>query len=196
MDQKIAEIAERICELRDVWGYSAAEMAEIAGVSEEEYALYEAGKKDFSFTFLYNIAEKLHVDLTELLTGETPHLSAYSVIRSGEGLPIKRREGFEYYHMAYLVKEKIAEPFVVIAPYMPENDTAPIHLNYHEGQEFDYILEGSLRVRIDDSEFVLNEGDCFYYNSGHGHGMVATGGKPCRFLAVVMKKVQNTERKN
>ena len=35
---------------------------------------------------------------------------------------------------------------------------------------------------------VLNEGDAIYYDSGHGHGMIATGGKECRFIAVVLKE--------
>jgi oxalate decarboxylase/phosphoglucose isomerase-like protein (cupin superfamily) len=34
----------------------------------------------------------------------------------------------------------------------------------------------------------LEPGDAIYYNSSHGHGMVATGGEDCIFLAVVMKE--------
>jgi len=33
----------------------------------------------------------------------------------------------------------------------------------------------------------LHEGDAIYYDSGHGHGMIATGGEECVFLAIVMK---------
>ena len=34
---------------------------------------------------------------------------------------------------------------------------------------------------------VLKEGDAIYYNSGRAHGMIATGGEDCKFLAVVIK---------
>ena len=34
---------------------------------------------------------------------------------------------------------------------------------------------------------ILNPGDSVYYDSGHGHGMIATGGEDCQFLAIVLK---------
>ena len=49
-------------------------MAGYANVPVEEYREYEAGKRDFSFTFLYLIAKHTRTDLTELLTGEAPAL--------------------------------------------------------------------------------------------------------------------------
>ena len=73
------------------------------------------------------------------------------------------------------------------APYLPEEQDQPIHLSFHEGQEFDYILKGSLKVAMEDKIEVLGEGDAIYYDSGHGHGMIATGGEECVFLAVVLK---------
>ncbi|KAA3400755.1 cupin domain-containing protein, partial [Akkermansia muciniphila] len=68
-----------------------------------------------------------------------------------------------------------------------------IPLSYHKGQEFDYILEGYLKVMMEDHEEVLCPGDAIYYDSGHGHGMVATGGVPCKFLAVVLKDEETEE---
>lgn len=35
---------------------------------------------------------------------------------------------------------------------------------------------------------MLSEGDSIYYDSGHRHGMIATGGKDCEFIAVVIKE--------
>lgn len=188
MNEMIQEIAQRIRELRSVLDLSEETMAGYANVPVEEYREYEAGKRDFSFTFLYLIAKHTRTDLTELLTGEAPKLSTLCVIRKGEGLPLERRSGFKYQNLAYLIKDKQSEPFLVEAPYEPDADTKPLVLNYHEGQEFDYVLEGSLRCRVDSEEFVLNAGDAAFYDSNHGHGMLATGGKPCKFLAIIMEK--------
>ena len=162
-------------------------MAQTTGVSEQEYQDLEDGKGDFSFTFLYQCAERFGVDLVEILTGDSPKLSFYSVVRNGQGLPIERRRGFTYNHLAYLFENKLCEPFLVRAPYLPEEQDQPIHLSFHEGQEFDYILKGSLKVAMEDKIEVLGEGDAIYYDSGHGHGMIATGGEECVFLAVVLK---------
>ena len=90
--KEIQEIAERLKGIREMEEISTAEMAECAGISENEYIDYESGKKDFTFTLLYNCAKKLGIDITELLLGKSPNLSEYSIVRAGYGMKLKRRE--------------------------------------------------------------------------------------------------------
>lgn len=182
-----SEVAARIRALRLDSDLTPEDMAEATGRTPEEYVAQESGTQDLSFTFLYKCAQKLGVDVIELLTGETPHLQGYSLIRCGDGLSIKRRAGFEYLHKAPFFKNKTVEPFVVTAPYLPEEQDAPIHLSYHEGQELDFIISGHLRFAYEDHVEDLAEGDLLLYDSGRGHGMIAIDGEPCVFLAVVMK---------
>lgn len=193
MEAKIKEIAERIKGLREILELSQEEMAERTDVNLEEYRAYENGDSDFGFTFLYECAKVFGVDIVELLTGEKPKLSFYTVVRAGKGLPMKRRKGFTYQHLAYRIMDKLAEPFLVTAPYDPEEQTQPIHLSRHKGQEFDYILKGSLKVQLDNHVEVLGEGDSVFYDSGHSHGMIATGGNDCVFLAFVIKAQEEGE---
>ena len=184
--EKIKDIAERIRALRDATGFLPEEMAEAAGVSADEYIAYENGGKDFTFTFLYGCAKKFGVDIIELLTGENPHLSGYTLVRKGKGLPIKRREGFEYGHLAYSFKGKKAEPFLVDAPYRAgEPDNIP--LSSHDGQEFNYILKGKLKFIHNGRTEYLEEGDSVFYDSSKKHGMAAANERGCTFLAVVLK---------
>lgn len=185
-DYNVAEIVGRIRALREDMEFSEEDMAEATGRSVEEYRAQEAGTDDLSFTFLYKCAKKLGVDVIELLTGETPHLRGYSVVRDGEGLSIKRRAGFEYLHKAPHLSNKLAEPFMVTAPYIEEEQDKPIHLSYHKGMELDYIVSGHLRFAYEDKIEELNPGDTVMYDSGRGHGMIAIGGEPCKFLAIVM----------
>ncbi|SEM60250.1 helix-turn-helix domain-containing protein [Hydrogenoanaerobacterium saccharovorans] len=188
MEARLAEIAQRIKTLRDILEISVEEMAKKTGVSVEEYNRLESGENDFSFTFLYECSKIFGVDLMEIVTGEKPKLSFYSIVRKGTGLPIKRRKGFTYQHLAYLFKDKVAEPFLVTAPYVEEEQNQPIQLSYHKGQEFDLIIKGSLKCAMEDHIEILHEGDAIYYDSGKGHGMIATGGEDCTFLAVVLKE--------
>lgn len=188
MDPKIPEIAERIRALREMCGYEPEDMAEATGVGVDEYIALESGEKDFGFTFLYKCAETLGVDIIEILTGSNPHLSDFIVVRAGQGLPIKRREGFNYFHLAPTFKNKISEPFLVEAPYIEREQHEEIHLSYHEGQEFDYIISGNLRFSHEGRIVDLGPGDALYYDSGKGHGMIATSKEGCTFLAVVMRR--------
>ncbi len=185
--EKLKEIGERIKTLREIEEISAETLAKLNTLSLEDYLSYEAGEKDFSFTFLYKTAGKLGVDIAELLTGENPHLSTYSVERAGEGLPINRRHGFSYLHIASRIKNRIAEPFIVTAPFVEKALSEAISLSVHDGQEMDFILSGSLKTVVDGKEEILYEGDCIYYDSGKPHGMIAASKEGCKFLAIVMK---------
>jgi len=191
VENKIKEIADRIRGLRELLEISVEEMAEITGVSISEYNALESGNMDFSFTFVYKCAQKFGVDIVEILKGTSPTLSFYSIVRKGEGLPITRREGFAYQHLAPFFKGKSAEPFLVKATYSEKEQNEDIKLSYHEGQEIDIILKGSLKIRLEEHIEVLNEGDAVYYDSGHGHGMIATNGEDCEFLAIVLKKKES-----
>lgn len=186
METRLNEIAERIKGLREMCDFSIAQMAECAGITEEQYIEYENGNKDFSVTFLSNCAKKFGVDLIELMTGENPRLTSYTVVRKGQGLASVRRESFKYEHLAFRFKDKAAEPFLVEAPYNESEQNAPIHLSSHEGQEFDYIISGSMKISVAGHTEILNPGDSIFYDSSQPHGMIAVNCEKCVFLAMVM----------
>lgn len=188
MEKQVQQIAERIRGLRTIMEISTAEMARICDTSEDDYIAHEKGEIDFSFTFLYKCAKHFGVDISEIITGDAPNLSFYTIVRKNEGLPIERRKGFKYQHLAYLFKEKVSEPFFVTAKYDKDSENSEIQLSRHEGEEFDFVIKGSLKVRLENHIEILHEGDSIYYNSGHGHGMIALNGEDCEFLAIVMEK--------
>lgn len=187
MEPNIKEVAGRIRALREDLDLTMQEMADAAGLTVAEYALQESGENDLSFTFLYRCANRFGVDVIELLTGENPHLTSYSLTRAADGLSIKRRAGFEYLHKAPHFRHKLAEPFLVTAPYLEEEQDKPIHLSSHKGQELDCIISGKMRFAYEDHIEELEAGDFLMYDSGRGHGMIAIGGEPCVFLAIVIK---------
>lgn len=193
-DEEAAGIRERIRALREDLDLSMKEMADATGRSVAEYAAQESGEADLTFTFIYKCAARLGVDVTDLLTGESPHLKGFSLVRKGEGISIKRRAGFEYLHKAPSLARKLAEPFVVTIPYSKEAEEAPIHLSYHKGQELDYVISGRLRFSYEGELCDLEEGDVVMYDSGRGHGEIAIGGEPCVILAVVMEPREEGSR--
>jgi mannose-6-phosphate isomerase-like protein (cupin superfamily) len=182
-----AEVAARIKALREDLGISEQEMAEASGRPLEEYREQENGQKDLSFTFLYKCAERLGVDVVDLLTGQSPHLAGYEVTRKGAGVSVNRGEAYEYLHKASFFKDKLCEPFVVTIPYEPGHDADMPHQHDHEGQELDFVLSGTLRFAYGEHIEELKAGDCVYYNSGNPHGEMAIGGEPCVMIAVVIK---------
>ena len=185
---QIQMIALRITDLRDILGLTQEQVAEKSQIPLEEYIAYESGEKDFSFSHLFNIAETLGVDISDLLTGESPKLRGYILTRNGKGLAFDRRKQYHYQPLAYNFAHKLAEPFIVTV----EQDQPGVvkQAHSHEGQEFDYVLEGYLRIILGGNELLLAPGDSVYYDSSLPHVMYAPEGD-CRFIAVVIKKDVN-----
>ena len=179
------DVANRIRSLREDNDFTIEEMAKATGRSASEYAARENGDMDLTFTFVYKCARKFDVDVVELLTGESPRLRHYEIVRNGEGLPLERHTDFHYLHKAPHFRNRLGEVFVVDVPYQPESQREPIHLSYHKGQEMDFVLKGRLRFRFEDHFEEAGPGDTLYYDSGRGHGMIAIGGEDAQILAVV-----------
>lgn len=183
MNNQIKDIGMRLAGLRDDMEISTAEMAEKLGVDEETYIAYENGKKDFSFSFMYNAADILGVDVLDLISGNAPTISMCSMVKKGQGYSVNRGHDYDYKHLAYTFKNKKGEPFLVtITP-----DDKPPVMHGHEGQEFNYVISGNMKLYIGDISYELSEGDSVYFDSSVPHAEVALGDKEAQFIAVVIK---------
>ncbi len=183
---KLMEVALRIREMREITGLTESQMAQKTEVTLQEYRQYEAGQLDFPFTFIHKCSLAFGIGITDLLEGQSAHLSSYTVTRRGQGHETAKEDGIEIKNLAPMFRKKISEPYWVHYEYSPELQDKPIHLTKHSGQEFDYIMSGRLKVQIGDNVEYLSEGDSIYYNSSTPHGMIAVEGRDCYFLAVVL----------
>src|ERR1035437_5179917 len=183
MTDQIKLIAERIRELREISGISAETLATELGVAKDLFLKYESGTIDIPVSFLFKIAHKLDMELSALIGGDEPKLHVYSVVRIGKGLKVKRRKQYNYESLAYNVIQKKAEPFLVTINRSDENS---LEFNSHPGQEFNYVIEGSMKIIIGTHEIILNEGDSIYFDSGYNHSMIALDNKTVKFLAVAL----------
>lgn len=182
-NQQFKEIGLRLAELREIREMTQEEVASRLGISLDEYLAYENGERDFSISFMYNVAKIFEVDVFNLLSGHSPNLTDCSVVRAGHEFYVKREGSYDYKHLAYTFKDKKAEPFFVeINPGDGEDKVLS-----HEGQEFDFVLSGSMRLTIGNMVYDLNKGDSVYFNSKIPHGLKAIGDKPLKFIAVVIK---------
>jgi len=185
MTEQLVEIGGRLRALREIVGLSETQMAARCDTDVETLKQYELGERDFSFSFLYQAADVLGVDVVDLMSGDSPKLSACSLVKKGEGFEIKRRKAYDYKHLAYTFRKKKAEPFMVeVEPV--ESDVKP-EQHAHEGQEFNYVVEGGMDFYLGDIVYTLEAGDSVYFDSGIPHAMRARDGKKTRFLAVVIK---------
>ena len=183
---QLQRIALRIREMRQILGYSTADMAGLTDLSEEVYLSYESGEVDLPFTFMHKCAQVFGIELTDILEGHSAKLSGYTITRKGDGLTTASEDGITIQDMAPLFRQKLATPYWVTYKYSEELQRQPINTVTHAGQEFDLVLKGSMRIRIGDREEILREGDSVFFKSSTPHGMIAIDGEDCLFLAMVM----------
>lgn len=184
MCDPIKSIANRLRGLREVLELSAQEVAESCHLRVEEYMALESGESDISVNVLQTIARRYGISLDVLMFGEEPKMNAYFITRAGAGVSVERRKAYKYEALASGFRDRKADPFIVTVEPAPAD--APMHLNSHEGQEMNYVLEGRLLLSLSGKELVLNIGDSLYFDSSLPHGMKALDGRPVRFLAIIM----------
>jgi transcriptional regulator with XRE-family HTH domain len=184
MSDTVQEIAARVRVLREIEELSGETLAKELGFDPAEYAAWESGAAEFPIGPLVEIANRFNVDLTELISGEPSRLRTYCITRGDKAPLVSRRPMYTYRNLALNFHRKKGEPFLVEASADTENK--PLSLNTHPGQEFDYVLEGRLLISVGGHEEELGPGDCIYYDSSEPHGMKCVGGKPARFIAIVL----------
>jgi transcriptional regulator with XRE-family HTH domain len=178
-----AQIPGRIREMREIMEISVLDLAQDLGMSAEDYAKYESGEKDIPISVLYKIAACFNVDATVLLTGEDPRMVTASVCRKGQGVQIERSPGYEFSSLAYNFKGRTLEPLLVYLD--PSKPPAPPVS--HFGQEFNYVVEGKMKVTVKDREYVLEAGDSIYFDATLPHGQSAVG-QAARFITIIQEK--------
>lgn len=180
MNEQIKQIAQRIRELREILEVSVQELAKQVQVPVAEYEAYENAQTDIPIGVIYGVAAALNVDPTVLLTGEAPRMSDYTIVRQGKGVSIERYAGYQFSSLAFNYIGRDFDPMIVnLAP----AEKAP-ELVTHTGQEFNYVLEGTVQLVIGGREFLLQPGDSAFFNPQTPHGQRAIGG-PVRFLTII-----------
>jgi len=182
MNEKVAHIPERIKELREILEISALDMAKDTNIPFETYSKYESGETDIPISVLYTIANRLGTDVTVLLTGEEARMDSAAVCRKGKGVQIERYPGYEFSSLAYNFKRRTMEPLLVLLD-SSKPQAAQVS---HSGQEFNYVVEGQVKVTVGRSEHILSQGDSIYFDARLPHGQSAVNGT-AQFITIIQE---------
>lgn len=183
LNEQIRQMAMRLKGLREDLDMSVEELAEKCGITKEELERYESGESDIQMNFICNAAVVMGVEPLELFAGDTPTMNSYWLVRKGKGPVIERQKAYKYQALAMGFKHAKASPFIVT---VDPKDDEHLHLNSHEGQEFNLILKGSLLISIGGKEITMNEGDSIYFDALQPHAVKALNGEPALFFAIII----------
>ena len=180
-------IGIKITTLRESLGLTPEELAERSGCELIVIEQLEAGDLAPSLAPLIKITRALGCRLGTLLDDETE--IGPVVTRAGEADNVTRFKGgstdgrgrLDFYGLAASKASKHMEPFIIEIQ-AAGGDRA---LSSHEGEEFIYVLEGSVEIEYGKDTYTLVPGDSIYYDSIVPHEVRAGADSAAKILAVV-----------
>jgi mannose-6-phosphate isomerase-like protein (cupin superfamily) len=115
----------------------------------------------------------------------------FEVVRASDRKTIRRvinplgtDHGYTYEALCSFGGNRSMEPFLLtVEPGVRDEES----LYSHEGQEFLFVLEGTVLMLLGNERVELNEGDSLYFNSSLKHRMLNPGARPSRVLAVITR---------
>jgi len=174
--------------LRRQRGWTLAEVSERTGLPVPTLSRVENDKMALTFDKLVRISEGLQVDIAELIGSSGKKAPAAEggtrrvVTRAGEGKAIETEQG-NYLYVASELRNKKIVP--IIGEVLAKNASEYPEFMQHPGEEYLYVLEGTLELHTEVYTPVrLEKGDSVYFDSGMPHAYVAVGDKPCRVLSM------------
>lgn len=172
------DIGNRMRELRIQYGLTQQELADRSELSKGFISQVERNLTSPSVSTLLDLIQCLSTTPAEFFTEEEP-----------EPIVFKEEDYFE--------KEDFDNKSRVewVVPNAQKNQMEPLRLTLdpggishihdpHEGEEFGYILKGSVKIIHGSRSFVVRQGESFYFNSGKKHYIEAHGGRAASLIWV------------
>jgi transcriptional regulator with XRE-family HTH domain len=173
----------RIREMRLARGLSLDKLAKKVGYTKGYLSKVENSGKAPPVSTLIVLAEALGTTISELF-GEEPAPSAISLVKKGQRLLMARDGaafGYSYETLAHAYQRRHMEPFILTIP--ADNVTSAAF--QHKGEEMLLVIQGDMRFSYGGQEYLVEEGDCVYFDSSVPHYGLADGGRDVKCVMVI-----------
>ena len=205
-------MGDRLRQARQARGMSLRRLADVLGVSPSLISQVETGRAKPSVNTLYAMANELDISLDVLLFMDTPTMAAARPVPSGSpfGHP-DRRDPDEAIRSDPAPRPSSTRLLADDDQARIRRGLGAAHHRVHSecrlppgdlrggwgiesrgcvpassGQEWGYVLSGTLRVTIGFDEFVLGPGDAITFDSGTPHRLANAGDEPARAVWYVL----------
>lgn len=181
-----AKVGDRVRSVRQSRGLSLKDISQRTGLEISLLEQIEEGQVAPPLGNVIKLAKALDMKMGYFISGEEDR--AYTIVRRDDRKVISRYDskkgaqyGYEYESLAPHKKDRHMEPFLVtLEPAQTEEERSS-----HDGQEFIFVLDGQMEVRLGAETHLLDPGDAIYYDSTAPHLVKCYGQKSTRILAVL-----------
>jgi transcriptional regulator with XRE-family HTH domain len=180
----IDSIGVRVKNLREEKGLSLEELSNMTGFDVELLTRIEKNEVQPQLGTIIKLSKALDSAFSRVLSGVGS--KSYSITRKNEQKTLARsttgsgkKQVYSYKSLAPEVKGRHMEALIIQLEEKPGDDKS-----VHEGEEFIYVLDGTVVLDIGEETFDLEPGDSVYYLSKAPHLIAGKGGK-ATILAVL-----------
>jgi len=182
-------VGQKIKAVRESKQISISDVVERTGLAQEQIERIEGNVDIPSLAPLIKIARALGVRLGTFLddqdeigavvcrkeehTGKTISFSNNAV---------SARTHMQYHSLSASKADRHMEPFIIE---VEETDETTYELSSHEGEEFIYVMDGTVEISYGKKTYVIEAGDSIYYDSIVPHHVHGFKGQAAKILAVV-----------
>ncbi|HEX9910354.1 MAG TPA: cupin domain-containing protein, partial [Desulfatiglandales bacterium] len=179
-------VGERVKRAREKRGLGLLDISRRTGIDVTLLSEIEGGQSAPPLGTIIKLAKALEMKMGYFISGD--ELRPFTIVRRGDRKVVSRYDskrdkhyGYGYESLAPYKKDRHMEPFLVtLEPAVTEEERST-----HDGQEFIFVLTGSMEVRLGDEIHVLEPGDAIYYDSTVPHLVKCHGQETTRILAVL-----------
>ncbi|WP_077329194.1 helix-turn-helix domain-containing protein [Virgibacillus siamensis] len=173
------ELGTKIKQLRKQQKLTLKQIAEDTGLSISFLSQLEHSKTSVTLESLKKISESLNVNPSYFFA--KPQTASTSTVVRHESVETELRENkFIYRDLSGGMDNPLFSPILII---LNPGDNRGSNFS-HKGQEFLYVLEGTLTIHIEGEEHVLHPHDSIFLQSSKSHYWLNQTDQTIKFLCV------------
>ena len=180
------KVGERVKRAREKRGLGLLDISRRTGIDVSLLSEIEEGQSAPPLGTIIKLAKALEMKMGYFISGD--ELRPFTIVRRGDRKVVSRYDskrdkhyGYGYESLAPYKKDRHMEPFLVtLEPAITEEERST-----HDGQEFIFVMTGSMEVRLGEEIHVLEPGDAIYYDSTVPHLVKCHSQETTRILAVL-----------
>lgn len=178
-----AEIGRKLRQLRLDRGFNLQDVAKVTGFTKGYLSRVENSRKAPPVSTLLTLAKALGVNISTIFSEEEDKTTITLVKKSERKIMARDGTAFGYAFepLAHNFPQRRMDPYVLTLPVKPRQRA----VFQHKGEEFLIVLEGTMRFVHGDKEFIVEEGDCIYFDASIPHFGMAEGSMPVKCLTAI-----------
>jgi transcriptional regulator with XRE-family HTH domain len=162
-----SSIGQRIRRMRRQQSRTLDDIAAACGFTKSLLSKIENGKTVPPVATLTKIARAFGVGVGKLVDDRT---DVGTVFQAGKGVPgrlVPTDKGYEFFAFATSRGTNVMQPYLFTA----QRGRVKPHALNHAGEEFVYVLSGTMSYRVGAAQYTLSEGDSLYFDAEEDHEM-------------------------